>query len=102
MDQGLGSVDFLTVAEVALRLRVKPSWVYAHADDLGAYRLGKYLRFAWDRVLLRLEQRVEGRSAVGLPTQRPPITASKGKGSDAPGTDEEQKALDTQAFRIYK
>jgi hypothetical protein len=44
----------LTVTEVAARLRVEASWVYTHADQLGAYRLGKYLRFSWERVLERL------------------------------------------------
>jgi hypothetical protein len=34
-------------------LRLKPSWVYEHADELGAYRLGKYLRFALPRVMER-------------------------------------------------
>jgi excisionase family DNA binding protein len=48
--------EFLTVQEVADRLRVKVSWVYAHADDLGAYRLGKYLRFSWARVLERISE----------------------------------------------
>jgi hypothetical protein len=45
----------LTVQEIADLLRVKPSWVYDHADDLGAFRLGKYLRFSLPRVLERLE-----------------------------------------------
>ena len=45
----------LTVEELATRLRVKRSWVYTHADDLGAYHLGKYLRFSWTRVIRRLE-----------------------------------------------
>lgn len=49
------SPDLLTVEEIAVRLRVKPSWVYTHADELGALRLGKYLRFSWDRVLEHLE-----------------------------------------------
>jgi hypothetical protein len=48
------STELLTVTEVAQRLRVAPSWVYGHADVLGAYRLGKYLRFDWKRVLERL------------------------------------------------
>ena len=60
--------EILTVQEVAVRLRVKPSWVYAHADDLGAYRLHKYLRFAWSRVLERIENNVGG------PDQRPAAT----------------------------
>lgn len=46
--------EILTVAEVAQRLRVPPSWVYLHSDLLGAYRLGKYLRFSWSRVLDRI------------------------------------------------
>jgi excisionase family DNA binding protein len=45
----------LTVQELAEQLRVKPSWVYDHADELGAFRLGKYLRFSLQRVLERLE-----------------------------------------------
>ena len=49
----------LTVDELAARLRVRPSWVYTHADDLGGYRLGKYLRFSWDRVIERLEHVTE-------------------------------------------
>jgi hypothetical protein len=46
---------FMTVEELALKLRVKPSWVHAHADELGVYRVGKYLRFRWQRVVLILE-----------------------------------------------
>ena len=48
--------ELLTVQQVASRLQLKPSWVYAHTDDLGAIHVGKYLRFRWDRVLERLEQ----------------------------------------------
>jgi hypothetical protein len=38
----IGSPDdiLLTVEELAARLRVQPSWVYTHADELGAFRLG--------------------------------------------------------------
>lgn len=49
----------LTVDELAARLRVKRSWVYDHADDLGGYRLGKYLRFSWARMVQRLEHVTE-------------------------------------------
>lgn len=48
--------ELLTVDDLASRLRVKRSWVYTHADDLGAYRLGKYLRFSWPRVVETLER----------------------------------------------
>ncbi len=46
--------ELLTVQEIAARLRVKPSWVYTHADSLGAYRLGKYVRFSWSIKLSRM------------------------------------------------
>jgi len=48
--------QFLTVQEVALRLGVSRNWVYNHAETLGAYHLGKYLRFSWSRVLECLEK----------------------------------------------
>ncbi len=47
--------ELLTVEDLATRLQVPRSWVYSHSKDLGAYRLGKYLRFSWARVLERLE-----------------------------------------------
>jgi excisionase family DNA binding protein len=49
-------MEMMTVEEVAAQLRVKKSWIYSNADRLGAYRLGKYLRFSWPRVLQCLEQ----------------------------------------------
>ena len=49
-----GEPQFLTVSEVAIRLRVSRNWVYNHARSLGAYHLGKYLRFSWSKVLQRL------------------------------------------------
>ncbi len=55
----MGNDSFMTVHEVASRLRVKVSWVYSHADELGAYRLGKYLRFSWSRVLECLSHRAK-------------------------------------------
>jgi hypothetical protein len=48
--------DLLTVNEIAARLHLKTSWVYSHADELGAFRLGKYLRFSWKRVLEHLDR----------------------------------------------
>jgi hypothetical protein len=61
----------LTVPELAHRLRVAPSWIYAHADVLGAYRLGKYLRFDWNRVLERLSTGPIEKPDVGVAAQRP-------------------------------
>jgi excisionase family DNA binding protein len=46
--------ELLTVEDLATLLRVPRSWVYSHSGDLGAYRLGKYLRFEWERVRERL------------------------------------------------
>jgi predicted DNA-binding transcriptional regulator AlpA len=77
----------LTVPELAERLRLSRSWVYDHADDLGAFRLGKYLRFSLPRVMERLESGAIGRSSVGPPTQRPLLTPSKEEGSSGRGTD---------------
>jgi hypothetical protein len=51
----LGLVD---AADVARRLGVHESWVYAHADELGAIRLGERqkarLRFDLERVARRI------------------------------------------------
>jgi hypothetical protein len=59
--------ELLTVSEVADRLRLAPSWVYAHADLLGAYRFGKYLRFSWRVVLQRAEQKSSARALGSQP-----------------------------------
>ena len=77
----------LTVQEIANHLRLKPSWVYEHADELGAYRLGKYLRFALPRVMERLERGGIGCQEVGSATQRPRSTSTKGDGSNGQGTE---------------
>lgn len=52
--------ELINVEEVAKRLQVHTSWVYAHSTDLGAFRLGKYLRFSWSRVLKRLDRSEDG------------------------------------------
>jgi len=51
-----GREELLTVEDLAALLRVPRSWVYSHSQGLGAYKLGKYLRFSWSRVLERLEE----------------------------------------------
>jgi hypothetical protein len=81
----------MTVQELAGLLRLKPSWVYAHADELGAYRLGKYLRFDVTRVIERLDRGAVGSSSVNPPTQRPPVTSSTNIASQERGTIQEQK-----------
>lgn len=37
--------EILTVPEVAVRLRVPPSWVYTNAAALGGSKVGRYVRF---------------------------------------------------------
>jgi hypothetical protein len=81
--------EILTVSEVAIRLRVAPSWVYGHADFLGAFRLGKYLRFDWGRLLQRLAG--QERSLVGVAAQRPQTEAMNSEGCNERGTTREQK-----------
>ena len=58
--------ELITVEEVANRLQVQPSWVYSHSTDLGAFRLGKYLRFSWSRVL----EHLDGASLGSQPNDR--------------------------------
>jgi len=61
--------EFLTVSEVAARLRVTRNWVYNHADALGAVHLGKYLRFSWPRVLeCLLQSRTKGQGSRSAPS----------------------------------
>ena len=61
--------ELLTVEEVATRLKLKVSWVYGHAEDLGVYHLGKYLRFSWPRVLECLDR---GCGSLGRSHNDPP------------------------------
>ncbi len=70
-------LELLTVSELANRLQVKTSWIYGHADELGVFRLGKYLRFSWGRVLNGLTEESDCcriQSHVGVPSQRPSPT----------------------------
>jgi hypothetical protein len=59
-----GAGELLTAAEVARRHGVDRSWVYAHADELGALRLGDgpkpRLRFDPERVRDALDARSAG------------------------------------------
>jgi hypothetical protein len=61
----------LTASEVAVALNVTRGWVYAHADELGAIRLGDgprpRLRFDPAVVTQQLQQR-RGRVSVSLPS----------------------------------
>jgi hypothetical protein len=91
MEHLLGEIDFLDVSETANWLRVPKSWVYAHADDLGADHLGKYLRFRPGRILERLDAGPIGGPIVNPPTQRPSPTTTINPTSKVRGTITEQK-----------
>jgi hypothetical protein len=41
--------EILTAKEVARENEASRSWVYAHADELGGYRVGRRLWFRWQR-----------------------------------------------------
>lgn len=82
--------EMLTVAELAEWLRVGNKWVYEHADLLGAYRLGRYLRFDLSRVLEQL--RAGGIDThVGIAAQGPQREPMNSEGWTGRGTTKEQK-----------
>jgi excisionase family DNA binding protein len=68
------TTDMLTVAEVARRFRVSRDYVYRHADELGAVRVGNgsrpRLRFDLDRVAEALTSRSEDRESDARKPQR--------------------------------
>jgi hypothetical protein len=41
--------EIFTAKEVAQDIEASRSWVYAHADELGGYRVGRRLWFRWQR-----------------------------------------------------
>ena len=76
-------VQLLTVAQVARRFQVHPSWVYANARRLGALRLGTGpkapLRFDPGRVALAVEdQDVPGGRRVGRAPSRETASSRSG------------------------
>jgi hypothetical protein len=42
--------EILSAKEVAQDIEASRSWVYAHADELGGYRVGRRLWFRWQRI----------------------------------------------------
>jgi hypothetical protein len=84
-DRNGDGIQLLTVAQVARRFQVHPSWVYANARRLGALRLGTGpkapLRFDPRRVALALEDRPP---PDGRPVERTPARpAAGGRGTAA-------------------
>ena len=73
--QALGPT-WLTAAEVAARFRVDRAWVYQHADELGARRLGE--RGEGRRPRLRFDpQAVADRLGSGPSGRRPQLARSR-------------------------
>lgn len=60
--------EFLTVQDVARRLKVRASWVYDQVrcdlDPLPHYKIGKYLRFLWPEVSAWVEKRCRARQEL--------------------------------------
>jgi hypothetical protein len=90
-DRNGDEIQLLTVAQVARRFQVHPSWVYANARRLGALRLGTGpkapLRFDPRRVALAVEDAplsggppVEGAPAREAASERGPAPARRKRG----------------------
>jgi excisionase family DNA binding protein len=65
--------DILTVAELAARLKVKPTWVYEKMrprtdNPLPVWKMGRYLRFSWEQVSTWLQ--AQARPAAGVARTR--------------------------------
>jgi hypothetical protein len=91
----LQTTILLTVKEIAALLAVKPSWVYANAEKLLPYRIGKYLRFSADRTFAALERsHLEGPSPGSQPNDPPPTTEFTPQRNDSEQQRNRTKALD--------
>jgi len=70
MSQNTVEIQILTAAELAARLKVRPSWVVEQskrcrtADPIPSIRFGRHKRFAWGGAALTawLNRRLSGRS----------------------------------------
>jgi hypothetical protein len=75
-DLGAPSPRFVDAATLAKELSVERDWVYAHAEDLGAVRLGGPRgRLRFDREVARARLRRQGTA------EKPPRSATKAKKS---------------------
>jgi hypothetical protein len=85
VDRDGDDVQLLTVAQVARRFQVHPSWVYTNARRLGALRLGTGpkapLRFDPRRVALAVE---DPPPSGGQPAEDTPVREAAGERSPAP------------------
>jgi hypothetical protein len=81
-DRNGDDIQLLTVAQVARRFQVHPSWVYANARRLGALRLGSGpkapLRFDPRRVALAVEDPPESDDPPVSSTRAPEPPRARG------------------------
>lgn len=74
---------FLTVKDVADRLKVPPSWIYdrvrGQLDPLPHYKIGKYVRFKWSEVAAWVGRQRRGgyRSCPGASGAPVPVSQAK-------------------------
>jgi Helix-turn-helix domain len=63
----------LKVTDVARLLQVTPAFVYRHASELGAFKVGRHLRFSLDRIglWLKSQQLKESNSELYQPLGPP-------------------------------
>ena len=64
------SEQYLTVGELAQKLRVPKSWVYSQTRKTGAgslprIKLGKYLRFEWELIQQWAQDQTESQKRMG-------------------------------------
>lgn len=75
-------VGLVDAAELARRLGIQRSWVYAHAAELGAVRLGRgtRARLRFDpRVAMELMRPAERRERPQRPARRRPATGANAR-----------------------
>jgi excisionase family DNA binding protein len=76
-----GDQEFLTLAELALRLNMKPKTLYVRVSegDLPYYRIGRLIRFRRDEIDLWLEsQRAAGvKETVRIRTRKTKLSDSR-------------------------
>jgi hypothetical protein len=72
-DASTGQRRLLTVADVSVVLQLDPSWVYAHAHELGALRIGSTRRAPWrfdPRELARALRRLSAPPSEAAPAPK--------------------------------
>lgn len=86
------TAPLLKVSDVAELLQVTPAFVYRHARELGAFKVGRHLRFALSAVETWLEsRRLDEPSWELSPPLAPPQSVPRGWLSQARGIRESRR-----------